>query len=53
MKIHLIFHVWLLHPHNANLIDRQKVLSYELAEIYEDSATEYPADEVVDSRVIK
>ena len=53
MGIHLIFHAWLLHSHDANLIDGQKVSLCESAEIHEDSVTEYLADKVVDSRVIK
>ena len=53
MGIHFVFHVWLLHSHDANSMDEQKVSLCEPAEIHEDGVTEYLADEVVDSRVIK
>ena len=53
MGIYLIFHAWLLHSYDANSMDGQKVLPCESAEIHEDGVTEYLADEVVDSRVIK
>ena len=53
MEIYLVFHAWLLHSHDANSMDGQEVLPCESAEIHEDGATEYPADEVMNSRVIK
>ena len=53
MEIYFVFHVWLLHSHDANLMDGQKVSLCELAEIHEDNVTEYSADKVVDSCVIK
>ena len=53
MKIYFVFYVWLLYSYDANFINEQEVSLCELAEIYEDSATEHLADKVVDFRVIK